>query len=69
MELADNSAGDTVSQGFPADMKQLVVAGVGGGTFDPPSDGRGKKFPNIYRFSCTKPIIFFTVFNYIFIFS
>eukprot|EP00090_Calanus_glacialis_P003341 TRINITY_DN12478_c0_g1_i1.p1 TRINITY_DN12478_c0_g1~~TRINITY_DN12478_c0_g1_i1.p1 ORF type:complete len:672 (-),score=126.88 TRINITY_DN12478_c0_g1_i1:947-2962(-) len=40
VELADNSAGDTVSQGFPADMKQLVVAGVGGGTFDPPSDGR-----------------------------
>ena len=47
MELADNSAGDTVSQGFPADMQQLVVAGVGGGTFGPLADGRGKKYQNL----------------------
>jgi len=39
VELADGSGGDTVSQGFPADMQQLVVAGVGS-SFGPPADGR-----------------------------
>ena len=33
-----------MSQGFPAEMQQLVVAGVGGGANFGPADGRGEMF-------------------------
>ena len=63
VELADTSSGDTVSQGFPAEMQQLVVAGVGNGNFGP-ADGRGKtldvpfRFHKLYISSCTLSTLF-----------
>ena len=50
-----------MSQGFPAEMQQLVVAGVGGGGNFGPADGRGEMFIRYLDILLHKLFISYTV--------